>query len=216
MWPCSRRSSAFCGFDCKPPRFSGIAFGVGRDARHSAAASGNCLKHFRSILGRPAVFSESWGAGQFGVGHEVQALSDVRRPDARSTDIRRPDGKAHTFQVSLNKIEPIASIFTRNLLSKDDARLALADEPGPSRPQVALVSSPAAFACRGERLARAASGPDWFIVPPSSFAECVTPHADTGEKMTLSVSFQVAGRHVLDRARIHVSVGNQTAKDQVS
>jgi hypothetical protein len=39
MRPCALRSSAFSGVDCKPPRFSGRAFGVGQLASSAASVS---------------------------------------------------------------------------------------------------------------------------------------------------------------------------------
>jgi hypothetical protein len=86
---------------------------------------------------------------------EVQPLSDVRRPDARSAEIRCPDGVARSFQVSVNSVEPAEASRARNLFAKHDRRLAEFDEMEPCGPEMALVSSPAAFACRAERLARA-------------------------------------------------------------
>jgi hypothetical protein len=55
-----------------------------------------------------------------GVGHEVEPLSDVRRPDARSAQIRSRDGVARSFQVSANNVEPREASPARNLFSKDD------------------------------------------------------------------------------------------------
>lgn len=63
-----------------------------------------------------------------GVGHEPEALSDVRSADARSAQISRPDGVALSFQVSLNKVEPSEAVLARNLLAKDLCRAALSDE----------------------------------------------------------------------------------------
>jgi hypothetical protein len=58
----------------------------------------------------------------------------MRRTDARSAQICRPDGVALAFQVSVNKVEPSEAVLARNLLSKDDERLALLDEMEPVRP----------------------------------------------------------------------------------
>jgi len=66
-----------------------------------------------------------------GVGHEVQSLPDVRRPEARSAQIRRPDGVTRSFQVSRNNVEPSKSVLRRNLLAKNCVRAALAYEPEP-------------------------------------------------------------------------------------
>jgi len=89
------------------------------------------------------------------VGHEEQALSAMRRSDARSRNIRRPDGVSLRLQVSRNRIEPSKSIRARNLLSKHDCRAALSDEPKPRRPEMTLVREAAALACARERLAGA-------------------------------------------------------------
>jgi hypothetical protein len=55
-------------------------------------------------------------------------LPDVGRADARRAEIERPIGVARSFQVSLYKVDPSKSVFARNLLTKDDVRLALLDE----------------------------------------------------------------------------------------
>ena len=41
------------------------------------------------------------------VGHPVEALSDMRRTDARCAQIRRPAGVLRSFQVIENKVEPV-------------------------------------------------------------------------------------------------------------
>jgi hypothetical protein len=61
-------------------------------------------------------------------------LPDVRSTDARSADIKRPAGVSRSFQVSLYKVEPSEASLTRNLLAKDDARLALGNEVVPGGP----------------------------------------------------------------------------------
>jgi len=78
----------------------------------------------------------------------------MRRTDARSAEINRPAGVARCFQVSAYKVEPTKAVFACNLLTKDDWRLALADEVVERGPQVPLIIKPCAFACRAERLAR--------------------------------------------------------------
>ena len=78
----------------------------------------------------------------------------MRRADARSAQIGACDGVRRTFQVRANKVEPYKTILACNLLTKDLFRLALLDEMEPIGPKVPLVSKPACFACRGERLAR--------------------------------------------------------------
>jgi hypothetical protein len=67
----------------------------------------------------------------------------------------------------LYKVDPRLCILACNLLSKDDWRPALFNEPMEARPEVPLVIKPSAFACRAERLAWATSCPDWFVIRPS-------------------------------------------------
>jgi hypothetical protein len=78
----------------------------------------------------------------------------MRRADARSAEIDRPAGVARCFQVSVYKVEPTEAVFRRNLFTKDDWRLALADEVMERWPQVPLIIKPCSFACRAERLTR--------------------------------------------------------------
>jgi hypothetical protein len=77
----------------------------------------------------------------WGVGHpdEVKPLSNVRRTDARSAQIGGPNCISQCFHFSSYNVEPVPSVSTRNLLSKDDWRAALADEVAEDWPQVPLV-----------------------------------------------------------------------------
>jgi hypothetical protein len=69
-----------------------------------------------------------------GVGHEPQSVSDVRRPEARSRQTARCEGVTFTFQVRLNKVEPSMADRRFNLLTKDNRRSSLANEPEPGGP----------------------------------------------------------------------------------
>jgi hypothetical protein len=148
-----------------------------------------------------------------GVGHPVEALSDVRCTDARSAQIGSPAGVTRSFQVSLYKVEPLKAVFARNLLAKDDGRAALADEPVECGPKVPLVSKPSAFACRGERLTRAATCPHGSVVRPSSKSQSSRPNADAGKKVTLSESMKFDGVNVFNRALIDDSVSDVPSFD---
>jgi hypothetical protein len=134
----------------------------------------------------------SWPCfGCLDVGTEVQALPDVWRTNACRSKYRLPNGVVLRFQVSLNKVEPAESNRVIRLFSKDDWRLALADESYPIRPEVTRVIKPFAFACTREGRAGAASGPDGFVVWPSGESESVTPHGDPGEEVALGVSSNI-------------------------
>jgi hypothetical protein len=58
----------------------------------------------------------------------------VGRADARRAQIGGPDGISQVFQVSAYSGEPLTSSAARNLLSNDDWRTALGDEPMKSGP----------------------------------------------------------------------------------
>jgi len=152
----------------------------------------------------------------FGVGHEPQPLSDVRRADARSANIARPDGVTRVFHVSVYKVEPSEAVFARNLLSKNDWRAALADEVGPHGPQVALVVEAFSFACAGEWLTGTRSRPDLSIVSPPSQSERMTPDADSGEKMALSIPGKVICSNIRNAPFIHIARRNQPGFNQVA
>lgn len=100
----------------------------------------------------------------FGVGHPVEAVSDVRSTDARRRKRDGPEGVAHGFQVSLYKVEPRLCVLARNLLSNDRCRATLLNEVVKGGPEMPLIVKPASFTCRAERLARTASCPDWAII----------------------------------------------------
>lgn len=126
------------------------------------------------------------GLGQPVSGGKVDALSDVRAPEARSAQICRCEGVARCFHVSRYKVEPIER--ARNLLSKDDWRAALRDEPVPDRPEVSLVVEALLLPRSAEGLAGARAGPDRATIGPSGDTKGSAPDADPGEEVALSKS----------------------------
>jgi hypothetical protein len=112
-----------------------------------------------------------------GVGHafsnKPETLTDVRGADARSAQICRPNGVARCFHVSAYSVEPAKAILACNLLSKDNWRAALCDEPVELGPEVALVFDALALSGGAEGLTRTASGPDGPGVIPSGKTESV-------------------------------------------
>jgi hypothetical protein len=128
--------------------------------------------------------------------NKPEALADVRGADARSAQICRPNGVARCFHVRLYSVEPAEAVLTRNLLSKDDWRTALADEPVELGPEVALIGKSGSFSGGAEGLARTGAGPDGPVVGPSCETEGVGPNADTGEEVALGVALEVARSHV--------------------
>jgi hypothetical protein len=125
-----------------------------------------------------------------------ETLTDVRGADARSAQICCPDGVARCFHVRLYSVEPAEAVLARNLLSKDNWRAALADEPVKFRPEVTLVGKSCSLSGGAEWLAGAGAGPDGPVVGPSCETEGVGPDADTGEEVALGVALEVARSHV--------------------
>jgi hypothetical protein len=64
----------------------------------------------------------------------VEAVSDVRRTDARRRKRDRPEGVTQGFHVIVYKVDPRISVLARNLLSKNDWRAALLNEMEPCWP----------------------------------------------------------------------------------
>jgi hypothetical protein len=130
----------------------------------------------------------------------------MSRADARSAQIRSPKGVTRSFHVISYKVEPGKGSNARNLFSKHHWRCALAaDDVIERRPQVPLVSKPTAFACRGERLARAGSGPDGAVLWPSCEAQRKAPPADSGEEVALGKSVEFAWADVFNGSFVHNS-----------
>jgi hypothetical protein len=150
----------------------------------------------------------------FGVGHPVEPLPDMGRAEARSAGICRPEGVARRFQVSRYKVEPSEAVFRCNLLAKDEFRTALFDEPMERGPKVPLISKPAAFACRAERLAGTGAGPDRSIVGPSGLSQGEAPDADASEEVALNKSGKVGRSDIFDAPFVDLAMRNEAIGDQ--
>ena len=103
-----------------------------------------------------------------------------------------------------------------DLLAEDDFRLALGNEPSHLGPKMASVSCAPAPPGDAERLAGAASGPDWFVVGPSCHSESEAPATDPGEQMHLLVSPQVVSFDILNAPLVYVARGDMPRGDQVA
>jgi hypothetical protein len=126
---------------CSPVPPGSVAVGVPHPAKFAA----DCRFNPPSLPLVPApVLLFAHGVGQ---PDEVKPLSNVRRTDARSAQIGGPDCISQCFHFSSYTGEPVPAVSTRNLLSKDDWRAALADEVAEHWPQVSLVCS--AFSLSG-------------------------------------------------------------------
>jgi len=83
-------------------------------------------------------------------------------------------------------------------------------------PQVPLVSKPASFACRAERLARTGSGPHRTVLWPSGELERKAPSTDACEEVALGESCEFAWHNVLDGSLVHNSIWDVSALDEFS
>lgn len=119
----------------------------------------------------------------------------------------RPAGVTFCFQVCRYSIEPAVTNRACNLLPKDVLRSALADEIKEHRPEVAFVSLGESFACGAERLTGTASCPHGMVCGPACELEGSRPSADSGEEMTLGVSFEFIGFDFGDAAGVNISCG---------
>jgi len=146
LLPSGLRPVALASFAiCEPSAFAFV--GVGQPA--IAASADNAPPAW---FGPPFFPSVARGVFQ-PFSDEPEPLSDVRRADARSAQICRPNGVARCFHVSAYSVEPPEAVLARNLLSKDDWRAALCDEPMEDGPEVALVFEALALASGTEWLA---------------------------------------------------------------
>jgi hypothetical protein len=172
-----------------------------RSTRRNTSAlrpQGNPLTQYRPSLMRSttpdAMTSSTTGS--------LHALTHPRdrplrwRADAASRQISRPDGVATRFHVSVNKVEPVPAVLTRNLFSKDDWRAALLDEPEPRWPKMARIVGTLAAARHAPRLAGTGACPDSTIVGPSSETQGIAPSSDAGEEMALREPSQISGLNI--------------------
>jgi hypothetical protein len=95
----------------------------------------------------------------------------VRRTDARSAQIGGPDSIAQCFQVRANSGEPFTSKAARNLLSNDDWRKMLGNEPEELGPEVTLIGCTFLSTGDAEGLAGTGAGPDGEISGPGGELE---------------------------------------------
>ncbi len=65
----------------------------------------------------------------------------MRGVDGTSRETTRPAGVANSLQVTADDIPPAEGNRILNLLTKDDDRALLADEPEPRRPKIARIES---------------------------------------------------------------------------
>jgi hypothetical protein len=114
------------------------------------------------------------------------------------------------------KVDPRLNSFARNLLSKDDCRLALFDEVVKCGPQVPLVIKPSSFACRAERLARTGTRPNRSVITPSGLSKGVTPYANSGKKVALGEATQITWVNIFNTPFVNISGRDVARNNQVA
>jgi hypothetical protein len=85
---------------------------------------------------------------------------------------------------------------SRNLLSKDDCRAALAYEVAEMGPEVAFVCESFLLARCGEWLAGTRAGPERSIIRDASEPESSTPATEAGKEMALLESGKVSRSNI--------------------
>jgi hypothetical protein len=175
-----------------------LAFGVGQPARFSCLGNwSNRSEPSRlGLMSAPLSLQSLVVAVTQPLSNKPEALTDVRSADARSAQICRPNGVARCFHVRLYSVEPAEAVLARNLLSKDDWRAALADEPVELGPEVALIGKSCSFSGGAEGLTRAGASPDGPVVGPSCETEGVGPDADPGKEMALREFAKIVGSNI--------------------
>lgn len=148
------------GFVC---RFSfALALGVGHIRRISVRFP---------PLGR--VPEQARGVGQFVTfanGEDEQALAFVRRTDFRRCKEACRKAVAHADQSAGDFGEAEAEMMG-DILEEDEGWLALADDAGDMRPEMARVVHALSLACNRERLARIARSDDVHRAAPRAAVE---------------------------------------------
>lgn len=166
----------------------------------------------------------------------------MRRPNACRCNISGPNGVTNFFQRSSYSSEPYESIRSRNLLSKNDCRLAVADESVELGPEVSRIGIPSMFAvdadevssadrardrmrsttprarflfsCARERWTWARAGENSTKVTDSGEANCFDPACNSTEEMCLVKSSNVICPHVEDAALVDFSIWDEFLSDE--
>ena len=79
-----------------------------------------------------------------------------------------------------------------------------------------LVSKPSAFACRAERLARAAPRPNRSGVGVAGAPQCVAPDTDSREEVALRIASQVIRSYIFNAPFVYVAGGDVPRGNQVA
>jgi len=150
--------------------------GVGFVCRFSFALARG-VGHSRNISVRfpplERVPEQARGVGQFAAfadGKDEEPLAFVRRTDFRRCKEACRKLVAHADQ-SVGDFGEAEAEMMGDILEEDEGWLALADDAGDMRPEVARILRPEAFACHRERLARISRSDDVHRAAPWAAVE---------------------------------------------
>jgi hypothetical protein len=200
----------------EPRLIASVAVGDGQLASATVAAKSGPRERIASMIAPWIDRTPLSASAAVGVGQPVKPLTPVRRTDARSAEIDRCKGVCRFFHVSVHMVEPVECIRTCNLLTKDDARAALADETVPDWPQVAFVGATFALPRAAEWLAGARARPDGAVVWPAREPERVRPSPKTCEEMVLSKPGKLAGVDIVNVTLIDIPPRDMATVDEVA
>lgn len=149
-----------------------------------------------------------------GDGHEEEAGSLVRCAETATCKIDSPEGVARRREVTRYNVEPSEPVAACNLLSKDESRRSISDEPEELGPEVFLIVKAPSLSSDRERLARTRPRPDREIARPARQIERKRPTPDPCEKVRLRRvdvrASEIGDRSTLDAPRREVAMLDQS------
>jgi hypothetical protein len=138
------------------------------------------------------------------------------RAEAVCSKNDRPNGVVLAFQILRYSIEPTKSNRCRHLLSKQDWRLTLADEPEHFGPEMAIVVLAFLLSGTAEALARRGPCPAGEVVWDSGKTHGKGPSGNPTEPVALGVSHKLLWLNFNNASFIHDSVRDFTRLDEIA
>lgn len=205
------RSDPGLSFARRSGPFALWAIGEAQGAARSGAP-GSLRKH--SPLRSDPQCVEFRASFAIGDGHEEEAGSLVRCAETATCKIDSPEGVTRRREVTRYNVEPGEPVATCNLLSKDESRRSISDEPEELGPEVFLIVKAPSLSSARERLARTRPRPDREIARPARQIERKRPAPDPCEKVRLRCvdvrASEIGDRSTLNAPRREVAMLDQS------